>query len=61
MTWSRSSSCAPKETRFVLQGQIKSSQSELESERVALSQAQERSEALQRALDESLEHEAEAV
>ena len=49
------------ESTIVLQGQIKSSQSELESERAALSQAQERSEALQRALDESLEREAEAV
>src|SRR5438034_4712866 len=39
------------ESTIVLQGQIKSSQ----SERLALSQAQERSEALQRALDESLE------
>ena len=48
------------ESTIVLQGQIKSSQSELESERAALSQAQERSEALQRALDESLEREAEA-
>ena len=49
------------ESTIVLQGQIKSNQSELESERAALSQAQERSEALQRALDESLEREAEAV
>ena len=45
----------------MLQGQIKSSQSELESEQVALSQAQERSKTLQRALDESLEREAGAT
>src|SRR5436190_17160057 len=49
------------ESTIVLQEQVKSSQSEKESERAALSQAQEGSEALQKSLDESLEREAEAV
>src|SRR5438132_9217838 len=43
-----------------LREQVKSCRLELESERVALSQAREGSEALQKALDESLEREAEA-
>ena len=49
------------ESTIVLQGQIKSSQSELESERAALCRAREGSEALQKALDESLEREAETT
>ena len=49
------------ESTIMLQEQVKLSQSELESERAALSQAREGSEALQKALDESLEREAEAV
>src|SRR5438128_9765483 len=49
------------ESTLVLKEQIRLNQSELESERVALSQAREGSEALQKALDESLEHEAEAT
>src|SRR6266540_4317479 len=49
------------ESTIVLQEQVKSSQSELESERVALSQAREGLEALQKALDESLEREAETT
>src|SRR6266540_3049497 len=46
---------------IVLREQVKSVQSELESERAALSRAREGSEALQKALDESLEREAEAA
>src|SRR6266540_733350 len=49
------------ESTLVLKEQIRSNQSELESERAALSQAREGSEALQKALDESLEREAEAT
>ena len=49
------------ESIIVLQEQIRSNQCELESERAALSQAREGSEALQKALDESLEREAEAT
>src|SRR5436190_1003787 len=49
------------ESTIVLQEQVKSSQSELESERAALSQAREGSKALQKALDELLEREAEAT
>src|SRR6266498_4158044 len=44
-----------------LKEQVKSGQSELESERAALSRAREGSEALQKALDESLEREAETT
>ncbi len=47
------------ESTIMLQEQVKSGQSELESERAALSRAREGSEALQKALDESLEREAE--
>src|SRR5438105_7342045 len=47
------------ESTIMLQEQVKSGQSELESERAALSQAREGSEALQKALDETLEREAE--
>src|SRR5438132_3467760 len=46
------------ELTIELQEQVKSCQFELESERAALSQAREGSEALQKALDESLEREA---
>ena len=49
------------ESTIVLQEQIRSNQCELESERAVLSQAREGSEALQKALDESLEREAEAT
>ena len=49
------------ESTLVLKEQIRLNQSELESERAALSQAREGSEALQKALDESLEREAEAT
>ena len=49
------------ESTIVLKEQIRSNQCELESERAALSQAREGSEALQKALDESLEREAEAT
>src|SRR6266540_1814405 len=49
------------ELTIVLQEQVKSSQCELESERAALSRAREGSEALQKALDESLEREAEVT
>src|SRR6266540_1452343 len=48
------------ESTIELQEQVKSCWFELESERAALSQAREGSEALQKALDESLEREAEA-
>ena len=48
-------------TKIVLQEQARSFRSELEFEQVALSQAREGSEALQKALDESLEHEAEVT
>ena len=47
------------ESTIELQEQVKSCRFELESERAALSQAQEGSEVLQKALDESLECEAE--
>src|SRR6266508_5172585 len=49
------------ESTIVLQEQVKSSQSELESEWAVLSQAREGSEALQKALDKSLEREAETT
>src|SRR5438034_6482206 len=49
------------ESTIVLQEQVKSCRLELESERAASSQAREGSEALQKALDESLEREAEAT
>src|SRR6266508_2491796 len=49
------------ESTIMLQEQVKSGQSELESERAALSRAREGSEALQKALDESLEREAETT
>ena len=49
------------ESTIVLEEQTRSKQCELESERAALSQAREGSEALQKALDESLEREAEAA
>src|SRR5438105_10280631 len=49
------------ESTIKLQEQVKSCRFELESERAALSQAREGSEALQKALDESLEREAEAT
>ena len=49
------------ESTLVLKEQIRLNQCELESERAALSQAREGSEALQKALDESLEREAEAT
>ena len=45
----------------MLKEQIRSKQCELESEQAALSQAREGSEALQKALDESLGREAEAT
>src|SRR5205814_6156419 len=49
------------ESTIMLREQVKSSQSELESERAASFLAQERSEALQKALDELLEREAEVA
>ena len=49
------------ESTLVLKEQIRSNQCELEFEWAALSQAREGSEALQKALDESLECEAEAA
>src|SRR5438128_2364342 len=49
------------ESTIELQEQVKSCRFELESERAALSQAREGSEALQKASDESLEREAEAT
>src|SRR6266511_2249731 len=49
------------ESTLVLKEQIRLNQCELESERAALSQAREGSEALQKALDESLEREAKAT
>ena len=49
------------ESTIALEGQVRSKQCELESERAALSQAREGSEALQKALDETLEREAEAA
>ena len=49
------------ESNIELKEQVKSCKSELESEREALSQAREGSESLQKALDESLEREAEAT
>ena len=49
------------ESTIELQEQVKSCRSELESKREVLSQAREGSEALQKALDESLEREAEAT
>ena len=49
------------ESTIALEEQVRSKQCELESERAALSQAREGSEALQKALDESLEREAEAA
>src|SRR5438105_10864938 len=49
------------ESTIVLQEQVKSYRLKLESERAALSQAREGSEALQKALDVSLEREAEAT
>src|SRR6266540_923853 len=49
------------ESAIVLKEQIRSNQCELESERAALSRAREGSEALQKALDESLEREAEVT
>ena len=49
------------ESTLVLKEQIRLNQCELESERAVLSQAREGSEALQKALDESLGREAEAT
>src|SRR6266540_640865 len=49
------------ESNIELKEQVKSCRFELESERVVLSQAREGSKALQKALDESLEREAEAT
>ena len=49
------------ESNIELKEQVKSCKSELESEREALSQAREGLESLQKTLDESLEHEAEAT
>src|SRR5438105_205703 len=49
------------ESNIELKEQVKSCRFELKSERAALSQAREGSEALQKALDESLEREAEAT
>src|SRR5205809_7517579 len=49
------------ESAIVLKEQIRSNQSELESERAALSRAREGWEALQKTLDESLEREAEVT
>src|SRR5438105_4310363 len=49
------------ESTIELQEQVRSHRSELESERVVLSLARERSEALQEALDESLERGAEVT
>src|SRR6266540_3006797 len=49
------------ESNIELKEQVKSCRFELESERAGLSQAREGSEALQKALDESLEREAEAT
>ena len=49
------------ESTIALEEQVRSKQCELESERAALSQAREGSEALQKALDESLEREAKAT
>src|SRR5881394_2965904 len=49
------------ESNIELKEQVKLCKSEMESEREALSQAREGSESLQKALDESLEREAEAT